>query len=70
MGEAAKELQALFSSVPCFRASSMEDAVERSREIAQSGDGVLLSPACASYDMFKNFEERGNVFKAAVDELK
>ncbi len=48
---------------------SMEDAVRTSCGLAGSGDVVLLSPACASFDMFKNFEERGRVFKQAVKEL-
>jgi len=47
-------------------AASMEDAVRRARAAARVGDVVLLSPACASFDMFENFEHRGHVFKAAV----
>lgn len=50
-------------------AKSMEEAVEKSAEIAQKGDSVLLSPACASLDMFNNFEHRGNVFTEAVKAL-
>ena len=42
---------------------SFEDVVERARELALPGDAVLLSPACSSYDMFKNYEERGTTFK-------
>jgi UDP-N-acetylmuramoylalanine--D-glutamate ligase len=42
---------------------SFEDVVERARELATPGDAVLLSPACSSYDMFKNYEERGTLFK-------
>jgi UDP-N-acetylmuramoylalanine--D-glutamate ligase len=49
---------------------NMEDAVKTAASIARPGDTVLLSPACASWDMFKNFEERGRVFKAAVERLR
>jgi UDP-N-acetylmuramoylalanine--D-glutamate ligase len=50
-------------------ARSMEDAVRLARGVARAGDVVLLSPACASFDMFQNFEHRGLVFKAAVRAL-
>lgn len=48
---------------------SLEEAVKRSSEIAEDGDVVLLSPACASWDMFKSYEERGNLFKEYVNNL-
>ena len=47
-------------------ADSFEDAVAKAREMAQFGDVVLLSPACASWDMFDNFEQRGDLFKELV----
>ena len=50
-------------------AESMEEAVRRARDAARVGDVVLLSPACASFDMFRNFEHRGDVFKAVVRAL-
>lgn len=50
-------------------ASSLEDAVNIASHKADEGDVVLLSPACASFDMFKNFEDRGRVFKEAVNRL-
>jgi len=49
--------------------ASIQDAVQVSYRIAERGDTVLLSPACASFDLFKNFEERGRQFKAAVRNL-
>lgn len=62
------ELQ-LGKYVPVAHAASMDDAVKSSFEIAMPGDVVLLAPACASFDMFTSFEERGNVFKSAVRKL-
>lgn len=53
-----------------LRADSMKDAVAKSFENAEGGDSVLLAPACASFDMFKNYEERGNEFKTQVQSLK
>lgn len=50
-----------------FTAESFEEAVIKSRQLADSGWNVLLSPACASYDMFDNFEHRGDVFKKIVN---
>ncbi|MDH4285469.1 MAG: UDP-N-acetylmuramoyl-L-alanine--D-glutamate ligase, partial [Gallionellaceae bacterium] len=55
--------------VPVLRADSMEAAVLRAYEQAKQGDAVLLSPACASFDMFRNYEHRAQVFIAAVKEL-
>ncbi|MEC3880569.1 UDP-N-acetylmuramoyl-L-alanine--D-glutamate ligase [Parapedobacter sp. 10938] len=49
--------------------SSMRDAVEIASHLAQKGDTVLLSPACASFDWFRNFEDRGDQFKEAVMDL-
>lgn len=48
---------------------SMDEAVKLAQGFAQEGDTVLLSPACASFDLFKNYEERGDLFKAAVQKL-
>lgn len=60
---------ALGDGVPLIRLASLEQAVEQAAELAQAGDAVLLSPACASLDMFKNFEERGRLFARAVEAL-
>jgi UDP-N-acetylmuramoylalanine--D-glutamate ligase len=48
---------------------SAEEAVQVAYHLAKKGSTVLLSPACASFDLFKNYEDRGNQFKAAVKEL-
>ena len=50
--------------------NSIEQAVNESFKLAQSGDTVLLSPACASFDLFKNYEDRGKQFKQLVSSLK
>lgn len=52
-----------------IRADSMKDAITKSFENAESGDSVLLAPACASFDMFKSYEERGQQFKSEVEGL-
>jgi UDP-N-acetylmuramoylalanine--D-glutamate ligase len=49
---------------------SAKEAVEKAFEIGESGDIVLLSPACASFDLFENYEDRGKQFKKAVEELE
>ncbi len=54
---------------PLVDAADMADAVRKARELASAGDAVVLSPACSSYDMFKNFEERGMAFRDAVGAL-
>jgi UDP-N-acetylmuramoylalanine--D-glutamate ligase len=47
----------------------MEDAVRAAARFAQAGDTVLLSPACSSLDMFRDYTQRGNVFTAAVQAI-
>jgi UDP-N-acetylmuramoylalanine--D-glutamate ligase len=70
IGEAAPILARISGDVPFSRAASMEEAVERARGLARAGDVVLLAPACASYDMFANAEDRGERFVAAVESLE
>jgi UDP-N-acetylmuramoylalanine--D-glutamate ligase len=57
------------AGVPLARAGSMQDAVEAAFGLARPGDAVLLSPACASFDMFRNYAHRGDVFAAAARAL-
>ena len=54
------------SALPCVRVASMEEAVLKAREIAREGDIVFMSPASASFDLYRNFEERGDHFKRLV----
>ncbi|MBI3899178.1 MAG: UDP-N-acetylmuramoyl-L-alanine--D-glutamate ligase [Gammaproteobacteria bacterium] len=67
--DAAKIEAALQGVVPTQHAHDMKEAVRAAHAFAQPGDIVLLSPACASLDMYKNYEHRGATFRAAVEEL-
>jgi UDP-N-acetylmuramoylalanine--D-glutamate ligase len=62
-------VQDLGSSLEVVPAGSFEEVLETARKLARPGDAVLLSPACSSYDMFRNYEERGDHFRAAVEAL-
>ena len=64
--DAATIERAFQGQVPVYSCGTLEGAVDGARELAVAGDVVLLSPACASYDQFKNFEHRGETFKALV----
>ncbi len=70
IGEAADRIEAALTPVlPVARAGSMEEAVARAAALARPGDAVVLSPACASFDMFRNYAHRGEAFAAAVAAL-
>jgi UDP-N-acetylmuramoylalanine--D-glutamate ligase len=72
IGKDAEIMQKIFSteSIPITIEKNIEEAVKKSFGIAKKGDVILLSPACASTDMFKNYVERGNIFKGCVMKLK
>jgi UDP-N-acetylmuramoylalanine--D-glutamate ligase len=70
IGEARPVIRrALSGHVQMTDASDMADAVRVAHDGARAGDTVLLAPACASFDMFKNYQERGEVFRACVNRL-
>jgi UDP-N-acetylmuramoylalanine--D-glutamate ligase len=54
------------SAVPCVRAATLTDAVNQAARLAQPGEIVLFSPGCSSFDMFRDFEERGDQFRALI----
>ena len=71
IGRDAEALAAALAGtgVPIERAKTMEEAVSTAHRLAKPGDAVLLSPACASLDMFRNYGHRGEVFAAAARSL-
>ncbi len=70
IGRDAERIQQVApSALNCARAENMTQAVELASKAALSGDAVLLAPACASFDMYKNFEDRGHVFCSAVRQV-
>lgn len=71
MGESAPQIQEILfeTSVPTLAAKDLDDAVVQASALTKAGDAVLLSPACASFDMFKNYSHRGQMFVAAVHAL-
>jgi UDP-N-acetylmuramoylalanine--D-glutamate ligase len=62
-------MQDLGRSLEVVPAGSFDEVIDTARRLARPGDAVLLSPACSSYDMFKNYEERGERFRKAVEAL-
>src|SRR5690606_4994412 len=69
LGQDAGQLAAALSGVPCERVADMAAAVRRAAALAQPGDAVLLSPACASFDMYSGYVARGEDFIRQVQEV-
>ena len=70
IGEAREKLRASWSLfTPCTVVESLLEAVQSAAENAANGDIVLLSPACSSFDMFESYQDRGKMFRAAVEQL-
>ena len=70
IGEAKENISKVFKGkLALDEAASLEEAVYKAYQKAKPGDCVLLSPMCSSFDMFSNYEERGKVFKKAVNDL-
>ena len=72
LGETAEQINRSLLAVgygAISRAGSLEEAIAQSRAVAKNGGNVLLSPACASFDMFQDYEHRGRVFKELVNQL-
>jgi UDP-N-acetylmuramoylalanine--D-glutamate ligase len=69
IGEAAAEIGAALAAtgIPLHDCGDLERAVAAARAAASPGEVVLLSPACASYDQYRSFEERGDHFRALVE---
>ncbi|MCX6935036.1 MAG: UDP-N-acetylmuramoyl-L-alanine--D-glutamate ligase [Verrucomicrobia bacterium] len=70
LGEMSAKIERAWSGcVPCRRVRDVAEAVKRAAEMARPGESVLLSPGCSSYDMFKNFEDRGDKYRQCVTAL-
>ena len=70
IGRDKNEIKNQISNKSIFLENSLEEAVKKALNLAEKGDTILFSPACASFDMFKNYIERGEKFKKIVKELK
>lgn len=69
IGAAAEKIESQIKNVEVVHAETLENAIRRANAVAEPGDVVLLAPACASFDQFKNYEQRGRLFKEIVQAL-
>lgn len=69
LGETRDEFYSVFDGVNREKADSLDDAVKQAIAMTQNGDAVILSPACASFDMFTSYEHRGDEFRASVSRI-
>jgi UDP-N-acetylmuramoylalanine--D-glutamate ligase len=70
LGETRERIRAAWSLfTPCTLVASLSEAVHKASQAAASGDVVMLSPACSSFDMFQNYQHRGEVFRQAVQSI-
>ena len=69
-GDKIEQVIRACSDLPIVRVKNMEEAVAAADRLAQDGDIVFMSPASASFDMYRNFEERGNHFRRLVMEME
>ena len=69
IGRDAALIETALAGLPVETCPSLENAVQRAAQIARPGEAVLLSPACASFDMFRDYRHRGEAFAAAVRSL-
>jgi UDP-N-acetylmuramoylalanine--D-glutamate ligase len=71
LGEAAPRMEReLAGAAPIYRVEGMEEAVQKALQLARPGDVVLLSPACSSFDQYRDYEERGDHFRRIVDQMR
>jgi UDP-N-acetylmuramoylalanine--D-glutamate ligase len=70
IGEMKDRIALSWKDTDCHTTGSLEEAVNKAQSLAQPGDVVLFSPGTSSYDMFRNYGERGNIFKTLVHNLK
>lgn len=70
IGEMKHRIAESWKSIPCHEAETLEEAVNTANNLAQSGDVVLFSPGTSSFDMFRSYGERGDIFKSHVKNLK
>ena len=63
------ELEKENKTMPIYNCKTLEEVVNKAKEVAEKGEIVLFSPASASFDLFKNFEDRGNKFKEIVNKI-